>query len=86
MAKKKKTSFSARFPVRTSTALETLADNVRDLRKARDLSQAALAGSEISKIENARGNPTVLFAERLAEALGVPLADLFVFRSRTKSD
>jgi ribosome-binding protein aMBF1 (putative translation factor) len=96
VAKKKKKKeepkpFSARFPVRASTALEMLAENVRDRRKALDLSQATLAASiavdqtEISKIENARGNPSVLFAERLAEALGVSLADLFAPRSEPKS-
>jgi transcriptional regulator with XRE-family HTH domain len=89
--KKNPQPFSARFPVRTSTALEMLAENVRDRRKALGLSQATLAGSvgvdqtEISKIENARGNPSVLFAERLAEAFGVSLADLFAPRSQAKS-
>jgi ribosome-binding protein aMBF1 (putative translation factor) len=94
LAKKRKKSpkpFSARFPVRTSTALEMLAENVRDRRKELGLSQATLAGSiavdqtEISKLENARGNPSVLFAERLAEALGMSLADLFAPRSQAKS-
>ena len=94
MAKKKKKKepkpFSARFPVRTSTALEMLAENVRDRRKALGLSQATLAASiavdqtEISKIENNRGNPSVLLAERLAEALGVSLADLFAPVVRTE--
>jgi ribosome-binding protein aMBF1 (putative translation factor) len=86
VAKKKKVPkplFSARFPVRTSTALEMLAENVRDRRKALSLSQSTLAASiavdqtEISKLENARGNPSVILVERLAEALGVTLADLF---------
>jgi transcriptional regulator with XRE-family HTH domain len=89
--KKQPKPFSDRFPIRTSTALKMLAENVRDRRKALDLSQATLAASiavdqtEISKIENGRGNPTVLFAERLAEALGVSLADLFAPRSEPKS-
>ncbi|WP_426440352.1 helix-turn-helix transcriptional regulator [Bradyrhizobium genosp. P] len=93
MAKKKPTQkpFSARFPVRASAALEILAENVRHRRKALNLSQAALADSievdqtEISKIENARGNPSVIFAERLAEALGVSIAELFASRSSAKS-
>ncbi|MDB5518720.1 MAG: DNA-binding transcriptional regulator, XRE-family domain [Tardiphaga sp.] len=89
--KKQPKPFSARFPVRTSTALEMLGENVRDRRKALGLSQATLAASvavdqtEISKIENARGNPSVLFAERLAEALKVSLTDLFASRSEAKS-
>ena len=89
--KKQPKPFSARFPVRASTALEMLAENVRDRRKALGLSQATLAVSiavdqtEISKIENARGNPSVLFAERLAEVLGVSLTDLFAPRSEVKS-
>ena len=82
---------SARFPVRTSTALETLAQNVRHRRMALEMSQDTLAASiavdqtEISKIENARGNPSVLFAERLAEALGVSFTDLFTPRSEAES-
>jgi transcriptional regulator with XRE-family HTH domain len=89
--KKKQKPFAARFPKRASMALEALAENVRILRKIADFSQAALAAAigvdqtEISKIENGRGNPSVILAERLAEALGVPLSDLFVPGARAKS-
>src|ERR1700753_305016 len=43
--KKQPKPFSARFPVRASTALELLAENVRDRRKVLGLSQAKLAVS-----------------------------------------
>ena len=75
--------FATRFPIRESRALKTLAANVRELRKRLELSQTALAESiavdqtEVSKLENGRANPTIILAERLAEALGVSLADLF---------
>jgi transcriptional regulator with XRE-family HTH domain len=89
--KKKQKPFSARFPVRESAALEVLARNVQDLRKALGLSQTRLAASveidqnEVSKIENARANPTILLLERLADALGVSLPDLFIAGAAARS-
>jgi DNA-binding XRE family transcriptional regulator len=68
--KKKESSFAQRFPTRNSMALERLSENVRNLRKMREISQEALAElveidqTDISHIENARGNPTVLVLER----------------------
>jgi DNA-binding XRE family transcriptional regulator len=83
--------FAARFPIRESRALETLAANMRELRKGLELSQTALAElievnqTEVSKLENGRGNPTIILAERLADALGVSLADLFTPEARARS-
>jgi transcriptional regulator with XRE-family HTH domain len=90
--KKKQTSkpFADRFPTRDSLVLEILANNVRALRKESGLSQASLAivvaieQTEISKIENRRGNPTILTCERLADALGVPLPALLKPEARQK--
>lgn len=51
--------------------------NVRRLRKARGLSQEALAGEaglamrHLGRIERGEGNPTVAVLARLAEVLGV---------------
>jgi DNA-binding XRE family transcriptional regulator len=83
--------FATRFPIRESKALETLAANMRELRKGLELSQTALAElievnqTEVSKLENGRGNPTIILAERLADALGVSLADLFTPAVRARS-
>ena len=74
--------FALRFPTRESAILELLANNVRSLRAARGMSQQTLADTveieqtEISKIENQRGNPTVLTLEKLAAALGVTVPAL----------
>ena len=72
-----------RFPIRDSAAIKALAFNVRKLRKARKWSQDELAAEVdltqdmISLIENRRSNPTILTIEQIADACGVPLADLF---------
>lgn len=64
-------------------ARQILGTNLRRLRKARGLSQERFAlehgfdRTYISGIERGRRNPTVLVVGRLAEALGVELADLF---------
>ncbi len=58
--------------------------NVRRLRLGRDMSQEALAFEAdialnyLSEIERGRRNPTVLVVDRLAKALGVPMALLVV--------
>ena len=58
--------------------------NIRRLRLNRDLSQEALAFEAdialnyLSEIERGRRNPTILVVDRLAKALGVPLALLVV--------
>lgn len=60
-----------------------LAQRVRQLRRARGLSLAALADragvsrSMISLIERAESSPTAVVLDRLAAGLGVPLASLF---------
>ena len=63
-----------------TTLLGTL---IKRLRTARGLSQRALAARAgltnpyIAQLETGqRGNPTVLVATRLADALGVPVMDL----------
>jgi transcriptional regulator with XRE-family HTH domain len=59
-----------------------VAGQVRDIRRARHLSQRQLAGrmevprTYISKIENGKAIPTLGSLERLAEALGVDLCQL----------
>jgi transcriptional regulator with XRE-family HTH domain len=75
--------FSERFPVRNTAAARALARNVRRLRAVRGLTQDALADAidaeqvSISRIENQRANPELETLERLAEALGVGVFDLF---------
>lgn len=60
-----------------------LGANLRRLRKDKGLSQEKFAlehgfdRTYISGIERGERNPTVLVVERLAEALGVELTDLF---------
>jgi transcriptional regulator with XRE-family HTH domain len=89
--KNERKSFAARFPVRESKAVAMLAQNLRELRTTLELSQAALAAlvdvdqTEISKIELQRGNPTIIFVERLAAALGVSIEDLLESKPGTKS-
>lgn len=64
-------------------ARETLAYNLRVLRAKRGLSQIALAveanmtPATISAIENSEGNPTLAIVQRLADALGVKVEELF---------
>jgi transcriptional regulator with XRE-family HTH domain len=59
-----------------------VAKQVRDLRRARHMSQRQLAGrmmvprTYISKIENGKAIPTLGSLERLAGALGVPVSQL----------
>ncbi len=60
-----------------------IADRIHALRSAHGLSLASLAGSSgvsrsmISLIERAETSPTAVVLEKLATALGVPLASLF---------
>jgi transcriptional regulator with XRE-family HTH domain len=60
-----------------------LARNVRRLRLAHDWSQEELAAAarlhqvQVSKIEAANNNTSVDVLQRLARALGVPVAELF---------
>jgi transcriptional regulator with XRE-family HTH domain len=81
--------YEARFPDRESQAAAALAANIRRLRLAKGWSQGDLAAAidaqqpSISHIENGRANPTLLFLEALAHALGVEFTELF--RSSPKS-
>jgi transcriptional regulator with XRE-family HTH domain len=62
----------------------TLARNVRTLRAARRLSQMTLAQDAgitpalISAIESRKANPTIDSLQRIADALGIEMAALFV--------
>ncbi len=64
--------------------LRQIGVNVRRLRLGRDMSQEALAFDSdialnyLSEIERGKRNPTVLVIDRLAKALGVPVALLVV--------
>ena len=65
-----------------SPELGILAENVKNLRNKKGLSQrqlginAGVSSAIISGIENGTGNPSVLVVCRLAEELDVTLADL----------
>lgn len=62
---------------------QRLATNVRRLRKETGLSQEDFANEHgidrtyVSGIERGRRNPTILVVERLANALGVDVQELF---------
>ena len=66
----------------TANAALRVAQEVRDIRKARHMSQRQLAGrmmvprTYISKIENGKAIPTLGSLERLATALGVNVSQL----------
>jgi transcriptional regulator with XRE-family HTH domain len=57
--------------------------NMRRLRKAQGMSQEGFAlkfdidRTYVSGIERGKRNPTITVAQRLADALDVPIADLF---------
>jgi len=81
-------------PDRTQTAADSglqVAVQVREIRKARHLSQRQLAGrmqvprTYISKIENGKAIPTLGSLERLADALGVDVCQL-VRDTRSRRD
>ena len=63
---------------------EIAAWNVRRLRVLRGMSSEALAANAdvdrayVSRIERAVANPTIDILERIAQALGVEIAELFV--------
>lgn len=63
--------------------LLALAAAIRQLRRARDLSQEALAGAagmhpkHLSEIERANKDPRATTVIRLADALGVPVSELY---------
>lgn len=63
---------------------ELIAINVRRIRVGHGISQERLAfdagvdRSYLGGVERGEANPTIDVLDRLAETLGVPLADLFV--------
>ena len=70
------------YHINVSPELGILAENVKNLRKKKGLSQrrlgidADISSAIISGIENGKGNPTILVVCRLAEALDVSLSEL----------
>jgi transcriptional regulator with XRE-family HTH domain len=58
-------------------------DNIRRVRTAKGLSQkevtinAGLDTAQYSRIENGKTDPSVSTLERIAKAIGVPIADFF---------
>ncbi|WP_298254964.1 helix-turn-helix transcriptional regulator [Bradyrhizobium sp.] len=81
-ADKTRKEFGERFPTRDSAAAQSLATNVRKLRKLRGWTQDDLAAevkieqAAVSLIENGRANPTLLVLEEIAGALEVRLPEL----------
>ena len=73
---------SSQFSASPAEAGLQVAKQVRDIRRARHLSQRQLAGrmmvprTYISKIENGKAIPTLSSLERLAAALGVHVSQL----------
>ena len=70
-------------PTEKSEALDLLAANLKRVRLERELTQEQLAelarvrGTYVSIVERGMKNISVRSAERLANALGVPVAELF---------
>lgn len=68
--------------------LRALADEIRHLRRERELSQEALAFAadihpkHLSEIERANKDPRSMTVVRLADALGVPVAALYPERDK----
>ena len=71
----------------TRNDIKLLGLRIRELRKAKRLSQEALAEKAkihykfLGGIERGQANPTIHVLDDIANALGVTLADLFVFDS-----
>ena len=86
----------AQFPIGpnrcTTCAMDTISfgARLRTLRKAKGLSQVQLSKAvgvsqnAISLIERGRGYPTIETADAIAQALGVPIEDLFAFMSEKR--
>jgi len=72
-----------RKPSAPSPELLALAHRLRQMRRARELSQEALAGiaglhpKHLSEIERANKDPRATTVIRIADALGVPVAELY---------
>lgn len=70
-----------------SKTLKTFAGNVRRIRRASGTTlpalavRAAISKGHLSQIENAKLAPRLNTIAALAEALGVPIADLFTPRA-----
>ncbi len=67
-------------------------DNIRRLRKARRLSQGAVAAMGgfdrpyISRVETGKQTPSLKFLSRLAEILNLPMAEFFMYPVTAVSD
>ncbi len=67
----------------TNNTLENFGERVRNLRKSAGLSQEKLAEisdlhrTYISGVERGERNPSLLSLARIAQALGLPLEELF---------
>jgi transcriptional regulator with XRE-family HTH domain len=83
-AKRGKTMTGRRAMVRPAPELLALAGAIRHLRRERELSQEALAFAagvhpkHVSEIERANKDPRATTVVRLADALGVTVAELYV--------
>lgn len=79
----------SRRPSGPSPELRALAARLRQMRRDRELSQEALAAragvhpKHLSEIERANKDPRATTVVRLAEALGVPVAELYCTRDGT---
>lgn len=68
-----------------SDLLKNVGKRIQELRESKGLTQVDLAGkihgvfdtTNVSRIESGRTNPTLYTLYRIAEALEVPLVDLF---------
>jgi transcriptional regulator with XRE-family HTH domain len=73
------------------TTKELLGARIKELRKARGLSQEQLSEKinidpkHLSRIEVGKSYPSLDTAEKLAKALGVEIKDLFEFAHHTRS-
>lgn len=82
----KKTKKKARILIYDEEGLKKLATRLKEVRKEKGYSQAALADeselpvSQIARIETMRTNPTVSTMFRIARTLEVSVSELFTFK------
>lgn len=76
---------SRKRPLQQDGHRHVIGTNIRRIRRARDMSQGALAhridianGTYISKLERGLGNPTAVQIEAIANALTVEPGELFL--------
>ncbi len=74
------------FPMDKETALKLLSGNIRELRRAKGLTQTELAHSvgkdqqSIQRLESGSFNPTYYFLTEIADGLGVSVEELVKVR------